>query len=94
MCHPSAPPETVALLIVPWIGRVSRNFTQPIFGRRTALHFAVQAAGLDFATGEAERVADAFFARGWVAGASGEEVPEGAGPGREGPAAGRKRRRP
>jgi putative transposase len=38
----------------------------------------VQAAGLNFATGEAEGVADALFARGRVAGASCEEVPEGA----------------
>src|SRR5215207_3779748 len=38
----------------------------------------VQAAGLNFATGEAEGVADALFARGWVAGASCAEVPEGA----------------
>ena len=41
ICQPSASRVTVAFFSVPCIGRVSRNFTKPTLGKRTADHSAL-----------------------------------------------------
>jgi hypothetical protein len=75
ICPPSASKETVAFFIVPRIGRVSRNFTQPIFGRRAALHLPLNRFVSTSRPLEPEGVVYALAARPGIAGAPAKKLP-------------------